>query len=419
MRILWAKIGGLWPANSGGRLRSYHIISELSQQHEVTVVTTRRPDEDPAELPPHLPRCERVISIEHDAPKHGSTAFIGALARSWFSPLPVDLYKYRVPEMRRTVTKLLRDGNYDICVADFLTGLPNVPLDSLPLPGGPVPVVLFTHNVEHMIWKRLCDNERNPLKRLLLALEWRKMRRYERYACTRADLTLTVSETDRDLFKRLAPASNLHAIPTGVDIDYFAPAPESQANELELVFSGSMDWFPNEDAMFWFMDEILPLVRRQMPGIRLTIVGRNPSAKLQRMALDRDVLVTGTVDDVRPSVHKASVYIVPLRIGGGTRLKIFEALAMGKAIVSTTVGAEGLPLEDGKHLLLADTPENFAASVLALASNAGLRAKLGRAGRELVQARYSWKRVAADFEELCRLEARRAGTVIPHQQIIT
>ena len=414
MRILWVKIGGLWPANSGGRLRSYHIIAELSQQHEVTVVTTCRPDEDPAVLPPHLPHCEKVISVVHNAPKHGSTAFIAALAQSWLSPLPVDLYKYRVNEMRRIVTKLLRDGDYDLCVADFLTGLPNVPLHFSPLPGGPVPVVLFTHNVEHMIWKRLCENERNPLKRLLLAIEWRKMRRYERRACQLADVTLTVSETDKELFRLLSPACNIHAIPTGVDINYFAPAPPGTEKELELVFSGSMDWFPNEDAMFWFMEDILPLVQKEVPNVRLTIVGRNPSAKLQRMGLDRGVNVTGTVDDVRPSVQHASVYIVPLRIGGGTRLKIFEALAMGKAIVSTTVGAEGLPLEDGKHLVLADTAETFASQVVALVNNPGKRARLGRAGRELVQARYSWSRVAGEFEELCR----NAGTALTNQEII-
>jgi polysaccharide biosynthesis protein PslH len=409
MKILWVKIGGLWPANSGGRLRSYHIIAELSQQHEVTVVTTCRSDEDPNVLPPQLPQCDKVISVVHDAPKHGSSAFIAALARSWFSSLPVDLYKYRVAEMRRIVTKLLREGDYDLCVADFLTGLPNVPHDL------PVPVVLFTHNVEHMIWKRLCENERNPLKKFLLAIEWRKMRRYERRACQLADVTLTVSETDKQLFKQLSPATNIHAVPTGVDINYFAPAPAGTEQELEIVFSGSMDWFPNEDAMFWFINDILPLVRQQAPGVKLTIVGRNPSEKLQRLALGHDVLVTGTVDDVRPSVHRASVYIVPLRIGGGTRLKIYEALAMGKAIVSTTVGAEGLPLEDGKHLVLADTAEAFASQVVALMHNPGKRARLGHAGRQLVQQRYSWGKVAAEFEELCR----NAGTTLINQEIIT
>jgi sugar transferase (PEP-CTERM/EpsH1 system associated) len=429
MRILWVKVGGLWPANSGGRLRSYHILSELSQQHEVTVVTTRQAGEAPAELARHLPRCERVISVPYHAPKHGSGRFIKALAQSWFTALPVDLYKNRVPAMRRTVTRLLTEGNFDLCVADFLTGLPNVPHDVLPSPVGPpspvwkVPIVLFTHNVEHMIWQRLCSNEGNPLKRLLLAIEWRKMRAYEKRACQLADLALTVSETDKELFQRLAPTSNLHAIPTGVDVNYFSPMPVEQEQELELVFSGSMDWFPNEDAMLWFMDSMLPLIRREKPGITVTIVGRNPSAKLQRLAAASKVHVTGTVDDVRPSVHRAAVYIVPLRIGGGTRLKLFEAAAMGKAIVSTTVGAEGLPLEHGKHLVLADTPEDFARQVLKLVEDPALRARLGRAGRELVQTRYSWARVAKELEALChevRHEGcRNADTALNNHNVIT
>jgi sugar transferase (PEP-CTERM/EpsH1 system associated) len=428
MRILWVKIGGLWPANSGGRLRSYHIIAELAQGHEVTVVTTRRADEDPAVLERQLPRCEQILQFPYNAPKHGTPGFIRALAASWFTALPVDLYKNIVPDMRAAVTQLMRDGNFDLCIADFLTALPHVSLDL------PVPVVLFTHNVEYMIWQRLCQNESNPIKRLLLAIEWRKMRRYEHRACQLADLTLTVSDADMRLFKQMTPAASIHPIPTGVDIDYFRPAadgsgpeaagafqPAEETNqEMELVFSGSMDWFPNEDAMLWFMDSMLPAIRRELPGIRLTIVGRNPSAKLQqRAAQEANIDVTGTVDDVRPSVHRASVYLVPLRIGGGTRLKIYEALAMGKAIVSTTVGAEGLPLEDGKHLVLADTPEDFARQVVALVRNPALRAHLGHAGRELVQTRYSWNRVATEFETLCRKECRTASSPPINQQIIT
>ncbi|MEY4642373.1 MAG: hypothetical protein RLZZ227_2367 [Pseudomonadota bacterium] len=410
MRILWVKVGGLWPANSGGRLRSYHIINELSREHEVSVVTTRRADEDPAVLVKQLSRCKHVVQALYSAPKHNSPEFVTALVKSWFTPLAVDLYKNQVPEMKTSVARLLQENDFDIIIADFLTALPNLPKQAS------VPVVLFTHNVEYMIWKRLCANETNLLKRLLLAIEWRKMKWYEASACREADVTLTVSDTDKEQFMAMAPDSIVHATPTGVDIEYFMPASAAAGlaaeQPLELVFSGSMDWFPNEDAMLWFTDSILPLIRRQVPEVTLTIVGRNPSQRMRELAT-RAIKVTGTVDDVRPYVHRAAVYIVPLRVGGGTRIKIYEALAMGKAVVSTTVGAEGLPLTHDRDILLADTPEAFAQQVVNLIAYPATRTRLGQAGRALVETEYSWRRVARDFEGLCR----RSRKTTPQQTL--
>jgi polysaccharide biosynthesis protein PslH len=186
-------------------------------------------------------------------------------------------------------------------------------------------------------------------------------------------------------------------IPTGVDTEYFAPdaAPEAPG---QLVFTGAMDWYPNEDAILHFVDAILPLIRREAPDVRLTVVGRNPSPSLRAAATRAGVHVTGTVDDVRPFMRAASVYVVPLRVGGGTRLKIFEALAMGKAVVSTSVGAEGLPLVAEQHFLAADDPAALAQSVLKLLRDRKARDRLGFAGRRLVEARYSWRGVARRFE---------------------
>jgi glycosyltransferase involved in cell wall biosynthesis len=163
-----------------------------------------------------------------------------------------------------------------------------------------------------------------------------------------------------------------------------------------------MDWHPNEDAMLYFIDAILPLIRREIPEAALTVAGRNPSARLLAAASAARVHVTGTVADVRPYIERAAVYVVPLRVGGGTRLKIFEALAMGKAVVSTVIGAEGLPLEDGTHLLRADTPATFAAAVVALLRNKSRRDSLGRNGRSLVEQQFAWPKIARDFAACCR-----------------
>ena len=407
MHILWVKMGGLWPSTTGGRVRSLQIVSELARRHQVTVVTTHGHDDDPEGLTRALSHCQQVISIPHIVPKRGSAAFPGAVARSWLSPYPVDLWKWRVPEVRAQVQALIDRGGVDLCVADFLFAAANVPL------GGPTPVALFEHNVEYLIWQRLCALESSPWRRALFEVEWRKLRACERDACLRADLTLAVSEDDRRRFEALAPGVRAASIPTGVDTAYFTPDAHAERPN-RLVFSGSMDWHPNEDAVLHFADAILPRIRAEVPDAALTVVGRNPSARLRQAAARAGIDVTGTVDDVRPSMAEAAVYVVPLRAGGGTRLKIFEALAMGKAVVSTTVGAEGLAVQPGRHFVAADDPGEFAAAVVRLLRDPQERRALGRAGRDLVEARYSWPTVAREFEERCEgvveLHARTWGT---------
>ena len=348
MNILWVKLNGVWPLNVGGRLRSFHILSELSQRHRVTLLTTHRPDEDAHEAARHLPHCERVVSFSHDAPKAGTFAFARALARSWTSTLPVDLLKWRVPALRAEVDAMLRSGGVDLCIADFLYAAVNVPEVT------PVPMILFEHNVEHMIWKRLAANESRPWSRAALEVEWRKVRRAERRACIRSQVVRAVSTLDAESLLANAPNANVSSVPTGVDTAFFRAngTPEGDAH---LVFSGAMDWYPNEDAMLFFINEILPHVKAQVPGVTLTIVGRNPSVRLREAGAVASVRVTGTVDDVRSFIDEGAVYVVPLRIGGGTRLKIFEALSMGKAVVSTSIGAVGLPLADGEHFVRADS----------------------------------------------------------------
>src|ERR1041385_1476993 len=209
-----------------------------------------------------------------------------------------------------------------------------------------------------------------------------------------ADHVLAVSQTDRDFFAAQLPPEKLTIIPTGVDVEYFQP--QGKPVENTLVFTGSMDWLPNEDGIFYFMQEILPKIRQEIPEVTLTVVGRKPSARMLALAAERpvEIRLTGWVDDIRPFLAEGAVCIVPLRIGSGTRLKIFEAMAMGKAVVSTTIGAEGLPVRNEEDLLLADSPEAFARNVVMLLRDDQTRERLGSAARELVQSKYSWASVA-------------------------
>jgi glycosyltransferase involved in cell wall biosynthesis len=397
MRILWVKIGGLWPATVGGRLRSLHTLTALAQRHQITLLTTHGPGDDPAGQERELTACERVISLPYTLPKRGSAPWAASLARSWFSPLPLDLWKCRVPALEREVERLLQDTShpFDLCIADFLVTTPNIPLR------GPTPVLHFSHNVEHCLWQRLCLMEKRPLHRALLELEWRKMRHCEARVCAQVQLTAAVSEHDRDTLAKLAPDARIRSVPTGVDTSYFQPD-WSVEKPNTLVFTGAMDWYPNEEGILDFVDATLPLIRREIPDVSLTIVGRNPSENLRAACARAGVRVTGTVDDVRSYVHEAAVYVVPLRIGGGTRLKIFEALAMGKPVVSSTIGAEGLPVVDGEHFVAADSAPDTARAVVSLLRDPQRRKALGNAGRELVEQHHSWQRVTLDFEQLCK-----------------
>lgn len=397
LRILWVKMSGLYPPNTGGRLRSFHIISELSKRHEVTVLTTHPPAENPVLQKQHLPDCKQVISIPFAACKYNSIGFPFMLAKSWFSNLPVDMYKYRWSRIKDEVANQLENADYDICIADFLFAVANIPARI------GIPMVYFSHNVEFMIWRRLYQNESNPVKKSLLAIEWKKMRKYESGVCREGAMTIAVSEQDRRLLGEQAPGARIRTIPTGVDIEYFSPSPDtSPVKPCELVFTGSMDWHPNEDAILFFIESVLPLIRESLPGVTLTVVGRNPGNRLITAAANAGVRVTGTVDDIRPYVQQAALYVVPLRIGGGTRLKIFEALSMGKAVVSTTVGAEGLPLEEGKHIVRADTADSFATQVIALLKDRDRCLSLGNAGRQLMEEKFSWARVTDEFETRCK-----------------
>jgi glycosyltransferase involved in cell wall biosynthesis len=304
---------------------------------------------------------------------------------------PYSITKYCLPEVRRRLRALLEKESYDVILCDFLMAAGVIPWD------WPVPKVLFTHNVEAAIWRRHYEVASNPIWKAISWREWRKMEAAEHRYLRLADRVLTVSETDRDAFAGFLDPGKLTVIPTGVNVDYFQPLQvEEIANS--LVFTGSMDWFPNEDAIFYFVDAILPLIQQQCPAVTLEVVGRSPSRKMQALAeREKSVRLTGWVEDVRPFVARGSICIVPLRIGGGTRLKIFEAMAMSKAVVSTAVGAEGLPVQAGENILLADTPQDFANSVVSLLHDPEERKRMGASARVLVQEKYSWPKIAESF----------------------
>lgn len=390
MKVLWVKAGGLVPPDTGGKIRSYNILRELARQHSVTFFSFYAAHDNDAH--PELDHIfAQVVCVPLRLPAPKSVSEILEYGVRLFSSDPYGITKYCRPAVRRRLHNLLKENEYDVILCDFVAAAGVIPWNSH------TPKVLFTHNVEAMIWRRHYKVASNPVWKAISLWEWRKMEAAELRYLRLADRVLTVSETDREAFAAFLEPAKLTVIPTGVDVEYFRPM-EVDETPNSLVFTGSMDWLPNEDGILYFADAILPLIRKECPEISLEVVGRSPSRKLQALAeADKSIRLTGRVEDIRPFLARGSVCIVPLRIGGGTRLKIFEAMAMGKATVSTSVGAEGLPVQSGENIILADAPAHFANSVISLLRDAQQRRRLGNEARTLVQEKYSWSKVAESF----------------------
>jgi sugar transferase (PEP-CTERM/EpsH1 system associated) len=408
MKILWLNAGLLLPLDKGGKLRTWHLMRQLATRHEITYLSFSDPDGDPADIDGMREVSRQIVTVPRTDTQKGTVRFKVEAAAHLLSPLPYAIGKYRSSAFRTAVRELLSRERFDLLVCDFLFPAVNLPRRL------PCPSVVFTHNVELEIWRRHADTQRGALARALFRSQARRMFRYESRTLARFDLILTVSDVDRDTIRALygtRVSAPIHVVPTGVDTEYFRPD-AAAADPRHLVFTGSMDWRPNEDGMLHFVRDILPLIRRGEPGVTLSIVGRAPTPAVRRLAREGGIEVTGRVDDVRPHVARGGVYVVPLRIGGGTRIKIFEAMAMGRAVVSTTIGAEGLPVRDGHDILIADDPRQFADAVTRLMRDTKARSALETAARRTVE-RYSWPVVAGDLDRALGAAARSE----PHRSL--
>jgi glycosyltransferase involved in cell wall biosynthesis len=391
MKILWLKADFLHPTSRGGQIRTLEMLKRLHQRHEVHYVGLD--DGASAESVPRAKEyASHVYPVAHRAPARTSPEFWTQLAGNLFSKLPLSLARYRNDEFRRTVDEVRRRESPDAMVCDFLT--PAVNIDDL---SG---WVLFQHNLETLIWRRHADHGSDAVRRFYFNVQAQRMFQAERDVCRSVRKVITVSEADAHLHQEMFGLTNVPYVPTGVDVASMTP-PSIAPVETDLVFVGSMDWMPNIDGIEYFLDQILPLIRRRKPDCKVTIVGRKPPASLSRRAdSDKKLKITGTVPDVRPYLWSSAVSIVPLRVGGGTRLKIYEAMAARTPVVSTSIGAEGLGIHPPHDIRIADTPETFAEACLELLDDAVERKRMAQAAWDLVSSTYSWERVTEDFERI-------------------
>jgi sugar transferase (PEP-CTERM/EpsH1 system associated) len=398
---LWLKTELLHPVDKGGRIRTYQMLRSLAREHEITYLCL---DDGLAAADARQRAseyCTRLETIPFSPPGRGTVAFYADVLRSLASPLPYSIARYRSSAMRERIVVLA--SHADLVVCDFLTPAINVP------DGLGARTVLFQHNVEAQIWERHAVVARNPVRRYFMREQWRRMRDLEAAQCRRFDHVVAVSESDANLLRSYYGLGAVSHVRTGVDLDYFRPMSSVERRLSEIVFVGSMDWMPNEDGIRWFAREVFPRVQQRVPVARLTIVGRKPSASLHELSVSNaSIEVTGSVPDVRSYLARAAVSVVPLRVGGGTRLKIYEAMAMATPVVSTTIGAEGLPVRHGEHLCIADSVEEFAGAVVSALQEPSLAARLVEAALHHVRTCGSWGAVGREFLDHCFAAPRLA-----------
>jgi glycosyltransferase involved in cell wall biosynthesis len=390
MKLLWLKTGFLHPTSSGGQIRTLEMLRCLHKRHEIHYVAFNTPGE-PEGVARSGEYCTRAYPVELRIPPKASVRFQVQVLRSVFEAVPLTISRYRSVTMRRQIDALIASGQFDRVICDFLT--PAINLSSMH------GVVLFQHNVESIIWQRRAAQAKHLIDRLYLHLQADRMIKYEEKVCRAAAHVVAVSAADANVMHNLFDLKAVSHISTGVDLNYFSSS-NDRSSTSDLVFIGSMDWAPNIDGILFFVREILPLIWRKRPQCKLTIVGRQPKDEILKLPRsDPRIVVTGTVKDIRPYLFGSMVSIVPLRIGGGTRLKIYEAMAAKVPTISTTVGAEGLVARHPDEIRIADSPAEFAENCLELLSDAPTRARIANAGWDLVNSRFSWDEVTLDFEK--------------------
>jgi polysaccharide biosynthesis protein PslH len=387
-----------YPPWFGGAARIYHLLRVLSREHRVTLVSFASPEERKAARP-IWDICAAVHTVEHPVGArwrrlHQARSLVGA---AYY------YYAYYSRAMAHALRTVLAQQTFDVVQIEFSQ------MAYYPLPARAIRI-LDEHNVEHRLLERTWRHERDPLRRLYAYVQAQKFRRDELTACRRVDAILTTSIEDREFLLPDVGPTPIRVVPNGVDTDYFQPGTGPQ-DPAGLLFTGAMNYAPNADGVLHFCTEILPGIHAEVPEASLAVVGRDPPPRIQGLGNER-ITITGTVRDVRPWMERAAVFVVPLRVGGGTRLKILEALACGRAVVSTSLGCEGLDVTNGDDILVADTPSDFAKAVVQCLRDPELRQRLGARGRVLVERRYRWDAIGHGlskfYRELRDAAARRA-----------
>jgi glycosyltransferase involved in cell wall biosynthesis len=391
-----------YPLNSGKRIRTFNLLRRLADRHRVTILCHRNADRDEAAA------AEKAfgevgietIAVERSVPQKSGPTFYARLAGNLLSPLPYSVATHTSPALARAVRKHAARVDVDVWHCEW-TPYAQALRDGL---GKKLPAArwaVMAHNVESVIWRRYAESEASTVKRWYIRHQWQKFEEFERWAYTAATAAIAVSTADAELMQSQFGTAEPAVVENGVDTAYFRPQRDVERDPARILFLGSLDWRPNLDGAAILLDQIFPAVRAAMPQATLSLVGRNPPDWLRsKVAATPGAMLFPDVPDVRPFLATCGMLAVPLRIGGGSRLKILEALATATPVISTGVGAEGLELTPERDLVIADEPEAMAAAILRGIRRPDEFQETAEAGREVVLARYDWSQIAERLDEV-------------------
>ena len=398
MNILFLSQIVPYPPHGGVLQRGYNILREIGRYNRVHLLAFHHPDTlgTPDLIRESRKELEKYcVTVRYFPlwPKRSIVHKLAAFGAGLLYPLPFSVLAHRSSAYRNAVRETLDAHSIDLLHVDTIGLAPYRQL------APEIPCVLTHHNIESRLMERRAETEDNPLRKFYTHLQARRLRAYEASQSPSFDMNIMVSKNDLEELSCIAPGIEAAVIPNGVDTSYFSPSVDN--HEIAAIYTGGMNMYANRDAVLYFIRDIWPAILRAHPEAKFYAIGQDPPRELQEYAArDSSIIVTGFVDDVRPYVRKCAVYVVPLRVGGGTRLKVLDALAQGKAIVSTSVGCEGIAVTSGRDIVIEDEPARFSARVSALFSDAAMRRQLGIAARQLTMSRYDWSAIGQDLQNL-------------------
>ncbi|MBD3367652.1 MAG: glycosyltransferase [Candidatus Eisenbacteria bacterium] len=383
---------------TGGQIATFYQISQLARAgHGVTFLTIV-PDGTVSQ-DAELGGLADVIAVP-ELPKVSTAGYLRGLT----DPLPVPIRRYTSRRFLARVAEAAAE-RYDLIFFNSLHSAPALPAAGA---ASDAPAVLFEHNVQSTVMRLFADFQASSAARLYATLQWRRMERYEASVLPLFDLTLTFSDVDRRALEEMSEEARVEAVPLAIDVGALPEPPHAEEND--VLFVGSFGWRPNQDSLRWFLEEILPAIRATRPGTTVTVVG-SPVPQWASLLAGGDgrVSFVGDVDDVFEHFARSRVLVVPLRIGSGVRVKIIQAMAMGKAVVTTTKGCEGLHVEHDREVRMADDPRSFAREVTSVLDDDGLRERLGAAARKLAFAEHDATSDDSPLVKACERLARGRG----------